>query len=279
MNGNNPETFGQTPAGNNPILPPSPPLIPSANASALVNASFQPLGSHPSEQVPITGIISAVEAILRQPRRVLFQLKQPNASRVTTALLIIAILCSLIYGIIVGTFSGGQQLWAAPVKIAAGLLIAGLICLPSLYIFSCLGGSQARLAEVFGLVAGLMTLMTVLLVGFAPVAWVFSQSTKSAAVMGTMHLGFWLVATIFGVRFMNSGFRYLGSKSEGGLRIWVVIFILVALQMTTALRPLIGTSDRFLPPQSEKKFFISHWLDCMKSEDRPNAVESSAAKY
>src|SRR5260370_41064186 len=105
-----------------------------------------------------------------------------------------------------GTFCRGAQVWAAPVKIAGGLLFSALICLPSLYIFSCLGGSKARLVEVVGLVAGLLLLMTVLLIGFAPVAWVFSQSTESVAAMGALHLAFWLISTCFGIRFINAGF-------------------------------------------------------------------------
>ena len=145
---------------------------------------------NPSEQAHIDGLVGAVEAILREPRRVLYHLSQPNAVPLIGGLLILAIACSLIYGLIVGTFSGGDQLWAAPVKVTAGLLISALICLPSLYIFSCLGGSHARLVEVFGLVAGLLTLLTVLLIGFAPVAWIFSQSTESVVAMGALHLTF-----------------------------------------------------------------------------------------
>jgi len=43
--------------------------------------------------------------------------------------------------------------------------------------------------------------MTVLLIGFAPVAWLFSQSTESLLLMGALHLVFWLIATYFGLRF------------------------------------------------------------------------------
>jgi hypothetical protein len=35
--------------------------------------------------------------------------------------------------------------------------------------------------------------------------------------------------------------------------------------MTTALRPIIGTADTFLPTQ--KQFFVSHWGDCLKVTD------------
>ena len=48
-------------------------------------------------------------------------------------------------------------------------------------------------------------------------------------------------------------------KSTAGIRVWTVIYLLVALQMTTALRPLLGKADTFLPP--EKKFFLAHWSD------------------
>ena len=172
-------------------------------------------------------------------------------------------MCSLIYGVVAGTFSGGDQLWAAPTKIAVGLMISALICLPSLYIFTCLSGSQARLVEVCGLLAGLLMLMTILLIGFAPVAWIFSQSTESLAWMGTLHLVFWFIATIFGLRFLEAGFSHSNARSHAGFHTWVIIFLLVALQMTTALRPILGKADTFLP--KEKQFFGAHWVDCLKA--------------
>src|SRR6266568_6344245 len=118
-----------------PIPPPPPPGYPSG----------RPLGELPEEREPIPNAIAAVEAILRQPRRVMYQLRQPGAGRLITSMVFVSIVCSLIYGIVIGTFSRGDQLWAAPVKIASGLLISALLCLPSLYIFTCLSGSRARL--------------------------------------------------------------------------------------------------------------------------------------
>jgi hypothetical protein len=181
-------------------------------------------------------------------------------------MLLITAASSLAYGAIMGTFSGGAQIWMASVKIAVGLAISGAICLPSLYILTCLSGSQARLVEVGGLLAGLLTLMTLLLIGFAPVAWIFSQSTSSLVSMGALHLVFWLVATAFGARFMIAGFSHSAAKSQAGLNIWLAVFVLVALQMTTALRPILGHSDTFLP--KEKQFFIGHWSDCIDEASR-----------
>jgi hypothetical protein len=110
-------------------------------------------------------------------------------------------------------------------------------------------------------------LTTILLIGFAPVAWLFSQSTKLIVWMGALHLLFWFVATVFGLRFLEAGFSHSHARSRAGFNTWVVIFVLVVLQMTTALRPIVGPTDRFFP--QEKKFFVSYWGDCMKelSED------------
>jgi len=231
----------------------------------------QPLGENPEEREPIPSLVGAIEAILRQPRRVMHQLRQPGCGRLISWMLLIAFACSLLYGLVVGTFSMGTQLWAAPVKIAGGLLISALICLPSLYIFTCLSGSQARLAEMSGLLVGLMLLMTILLIGFAPVAWLFSQSTESVAWMGALHLVFWSVSTFFGLRFLRAGFSHSQARSTAGFNTWVVIFMLVVVQMTTALRPIVGTADAFL--QQEKKFFVTYWGECLKA-GLPDSQES-----
>ena len=253
---------------NTPVPPRIPPqLPPSAGLS-----EPRPLGDDPAERAVIPHAFAAIEALLRQPRRLLFQLRQPGAGKLIAGMLFTALLCSLIYGVVAGTFSGGTQLWAAPVKIAAGLMISAAICLPSLYIFTCLSGSQARLTEVCGLLAGLLMLMTILLIGFAPVAWIFSQSTESLAWMGTLHLIFWLVATLFGVRFMKAGFSHANAKSQAGLNVWIVIFLLVVLRMTTALRPILGRSDSFFPV--EKKFFLGHWAEGLKLQ--PGGAKSDA---
>src|SRR5258708_39070348 len=106
--------------------------------------------------------------MLRQPRRIMFQLRQPGAGRLSLMMLAVTVLCSLLYGLVTGSFSLGDQLWSAPVKIVCGLLISGLICLPSLLLFTCLSGSQARLAGGFCLVAAGLLLPHLVALGFSP---------------------------------------------------------------------------------------------------------------
>jgi len=242
---------------NTPTPSAIPPQIP-ASALALPPAML-PLGENPDDREAIPNVVGAIESILRKPRRVMYRLRQPGSGGLILSMMMVAVCCALIYGVVVGTFSMGDQLWAAPVKIAGGLLFATLLCLPSLYIFTCLSGSQARLSEICGLVAGLLMLMTILLIGFAPVAWLFSQSTESIVWMGVLHLVFWFIATFFGLRFLETGFSHSKARSNAGLNVWIIIFLLVAVQMTTALRPIVGKAPTFMP--TEKKFFLTHWGD------------------
>src|SRR5215510_13434813 len=121
---------------NNPVPPPIPPQIPPPSGG------WGELGENPEEQQPIPGVAAAIESILRQPRRVMYQLRQPGAGKLVGAMVFLSVVCSLIYGLVVGSFSGGVQWWAAPLKIAGGLLVSTMICLPSLYIFACLSGSH-----------------------------------------------------------------------------------------------------------------------------------------
>jgi hypothetical protein len=271
MNENNPIP-PHIPSSAPPVPPPhaTPPLPPVPPVSS---HAPKPLGENPEERAPITSPIQAVEAILRQPRRVMYQLQQPGAGALMIYLMLVALFCAVVYGVVVGTFSMHEQLWIAPVKIAGGMLVSAFICLPSLYIFACLSGSRARLAEIYGLVMGMLMLTTILLIGFAPVAWLFSQSTESVNWMGTLHLIFWFIAALFGLRFLNTAFSHSQAKSNAGFNTWVVIFMLVVVQMTTALRPIVGSSDKFFP--TEKKFFLSYWADCLKDSAEKNNYERS----
>ncbi len=205
--------------------------------------------------------MNVVEALLKRPGRLLFELCGRRAGAVLLALLLPTTLGLLIYGLVAGSLTGGEQLWIAPTKIVVGSALAALICLPSLYIFLCLSGADVGGATVAGMLAAAVCLTALLLVGFAPVAWVFSQSTDSIAFMGGLHLVFWLVAVIFGLRLLGDAGRRVWGGGNGGLGVWMIIYIVVSLQMMTALRPIIGSADTLLP--TEKRFFMTHWVETL----------------
>jgi gamma-glutamylcysteine synthetase len=110
------------------------------------------------------------------------------------------------------------------------------------------------------MLVGALALTGLLLVGFAPVVWVFSQSTDSVPFMGFLALAFWVISLLFGMQLLKAATAAISPHSTTGyLSVWIMIFFVVTLQMSTALRPIIGTATDLLP--KEKRFFLAHWLD------------------
>jgi hypothetical protein len=66
-----------------------------------------------------------------------------------------------------------------------------------------------------------------------------------------------MITTGFDLRLLERGFHHLGAQ-DGMMRIWTIMFLPATLQMTTALRQLVGTAPTLLP--ATKQFFIAHWI-------------------
>jgi hypothetical protein len=243
-----------TPEDTTPPLPPEPPF---QDAPPKPRPPDERFALRPMEGPPRP--LAVVETLLKSPGRILFELRGARASVIGPALLAIGFLCLMVYGVVTGSLAGGNQLWIAPAKMLLGSALCALICLPSLFIFLCLGGADAKLRSVAGNLLASATLTSLLLLGFAPVAWVFSQSTDSVGLMAVLHLTFWAIALVFGLRLIGGGSRTS--------KVWIVIYTVVCLQMMTALRPIVGKADTFLP--GEKKFFLVHLAETLHGQPLP----------
>jgi hypothetical protein len=237
------------PSAHPPQLPPVPSVAPPGQPRPPFQLVLEPLDG-PADLGRI------FEAVLRRPGQVLHALG--SGSPAALVWLLALLLAGLaLFGFLLGLFSGGTQLWAAPLKVVLGAAASALICLPSFYIFLCLGGAPVRLKEACGLLLTGLTLVSLLLMALAPVVWLFTQATTSAVCMGFLALGFWLIAIGFGLRLILRGARLGGLSGARLMAVWTVIFLAVTLQMSTSLRPILGTSDRLLP--DERRFFLEHW--------------------
>lgn len=230
--------------------PPNPPPL-FTNSAQIV---FEPM---PGSATPAT----VLETLLKHPGQIIYDLFHERRGALLFWLFVLGLLGTSLYGVLIGAQSGGTQMLVAAVKLGLAALLAMLICLPSLYIFTSLDGIDAKIRSVSGALFAAVCLCAILLVGFAPVAWIFSQSTDSILFMGTLHLVFWAIGIRFGLRLIEAMSRFVGGRSRSHLKVWSAIFILVCLQMTTTLRPLMATSERFFP--TEKKFFLAHWFECL----------------
>jgi hypothetical protein len=122
------------------------------------------------------------EALLRRPQALVVRLAEPDHGA-TWRFAIMAVGSILLFGFVLGCFAKNEQLWAAPAKIASGLIFSGLICFPSLYIFSTLAGARVSMSQLAACLAGALALAGLLLLGFAPAVWIFAESTDSLGFM------------------------------------------------------------------------------------------------
>lgn len=238
-----------------------PPDIPKADRSVPVEALEKSVS-----------ISQTVQSLLKSPDGLAARIGEGGFGTLLRNLVIVCIACCIGYGLITGSFSGGTQWYASPIKILIGLFVTTLFCLPSLYIFACMSGADIRVGQITAILVAADTLTTILLIGLGPVTWVFSQSTNSVFFMGFLHFIFWLVSFGFGMKLILRLARHLKPKEGIYLKIWIIIFFLTSIQMMTALRPLIGSSEYLFP--KEKKFFLKHWIDTARS-DIKKQVETS----
>lgn len=207
--------------------------------------------------LPSRGALAVVEGLLKLPANVMHEVR--HGASMPWKLTAVVVTTMLVTGLCLAAFSGGLQFLMVPLKLSLGMLACALICLPSLYIFSALsGGGRVSLREAFGALMLGVALTGVLLVGFAPVSWVFSQATDSAGVIGALHLIFFLVSAHFGLRLTRRALAERAGRPVPALALWTFVFLLVVVQMSTTLRPLAGPFEGLaLAP---KQFFLEHWL-------------------
>ncbi|MEM7166747.1 MAG: hypothetical protein AAF581_14870 [Planctomycetota bacterium] len=225
---------------------------------------------HPSTEkarellvTPPKSLSQWLEALLKSPW-VFFELSRERRLRVVPmfGLLTFTSLCG--YGALMGTFEDPLQCYVPALKVATGMLLTALLCFPSLYIFVCLTGVDLKLGQALGLLTSAIALTAILLIGFGPVAFVFSVSVQSYFFMGVIHVCVWFVSLLFALRFLERGLTGLGVKSVGYIRFWGLILLVTTLQMSTTLRPLLGTAEETV--QTEKRFFVEHWALCLQHD-------------
>lgn len=232
------------------------PDIPAPTPSpATCHIKPDPMALLPME--PGTG--NVIAALLKTPGAILHELTGGGRPRLVVGSLIgITLMGLAVFGGITASISASQW-WHPVVKISAGTLFAAVICLPSLYIFAALSGIILPLRAVAGLLFSVTGLSALILTGFTPLIWVLGTSTASVIVPGALLLLVWLIAVFFGTGLLIRCGRALGMTHRLHLMLWSGMFLLVTLQVSCALRPILGAGKSFMP--QEKKFFLEHWAE------------------
>jgi len=209
-----------------------------------------------------------ISRLLKSPQSVALAIKHDeNLAREGAKMLGAALLCHAVFGFAVGFFSGYWEFvimatWKAPLI----ALCAMLLCFPSLYIFTAVLGSPMKVAQTFAFACACLATTGLILVALAPVAWLFAVSTQSLPFVVMMVFLMWLVALAFTSKFLSRAKDVGLLKRQTGLWLWFFIFILVTLQMTTVMRPILdGYYTCWFPAMDDKMFFLKHFGECFES--------------
>lgn len=225
-------------------VPPHVPSRPDVAASEVAP-------SRPAEEVTRCGI----GEVLREPGGFLDYACRMD--RVAPVLLFLAGVtaggCAL-FGAALGSFVDGTVAAWDALKLPGIVLFAFALCFPTLYVFACMSG--CRLAPLRLAAFGLTCTATLgcVMAALAPVLWLFAVSTESLVFF------VWFSCALAGVAVFSLQRPLLGAcerKILGtpvGMGAWLVVFVVVALQAATFIRPLLG-GDR--EPQG-RCFFLQH---------------------
>jgi hypothetical protein len=174
-----------------------------------------------------------------------------------------------VYGLAMGLYASmtrepgtSEQLLSSAMKVPLLFLLSLVVTLPSFVVFSALLGVKLSPREAVRVIVAAILVNVAVLASFAPILAFFTICTTSYPFLKMLNVLFFVVAGGIGVGF----FRKLVASLEKAhvperegvpqsptpeerltsrrlLRIWVVIYVLVAGQMAWVLRPLIGTPD------------------------------------
>lgn len=222
------------------------------------NQSATPPPIPSSDATADTGNI--VTSLLKSPVRVadVISRQQKGLLASAAALLGVAVVCHAVFGLAIGLFAGWGVAIMDVVKVPLVALCSLLICFPSLYVFACVAGSPLSISQTLALGCSCLAMIGLILVGLAPVVWLFAVSTESLPFIVILTFVLWIIAVSFAARYVGKLRANSLFQRQGGIKVWFLILVVVTLQMTTYMRPMLAKPESGWWTE-EKQFFLSHF--------------------
>lgn len=200
------------------------------------------------------GVLAAAERMLRGPGSV--PDAQARGARRLAALQCVVVF-GLFYGVLMGTFTGlapgrWMQLVYAGIKVPFLLIATFALSVPSFAVLNSLIGLREDLGAAIAAVMESQAVLTVALASLAPVTllWYVSSANYEAAILfNGLVFG---VAALMAQRSLRRSYADLirrDRRHRTTLRVWLVLYAFVGIQMGWVLRPFIGA------PQHPPSFF------------------------
>ena len=150
-------------------------------------------------------------------------------------------------------------------KLPALYLLTLLICLPTLYLFDVIFGSKRTFAQYVALLLASMSMISVMLCGFAPITLFFRLSINDHNFFRLLNIGVFALTGIIGIKFFHKAMISLIDPESESLpnrhkliRAWLILYGFVGSQLGWTLRPFFGTPGQpfALFREIESNFYI-----------------------
>ncbi len=217
---------------------------------------------HPMHDTSMTAAVAGniAACLLKAPTKVADVIAHQQKDLLATAgtLLAVAVVCHALFGLAVGLFAGWSVALMDVVKAPLIAVSSLLLCFPSLYVFACVAGSPLSILQTVALGCSCLAMIGLVLVGLAPVAWLFAVSTESLPFVVMLTVVLWAIAVSFAARYVGKLKANPLFQRQGGIKVWFLILVVVTLQMATTMRPMLAKPEKGWRT-SEKQFFLAHF--------------------
>lgn len=201
----------------------------------------------------MTGVLQNADRLLRPtgPR------PGPAYSPRLRDLILLILVFGLIYGAVMGTFSATSfersiQIVYSAVKVPILLLATFAISLPSFFVINTLVGLRNDFAQALRALIATQAGLTIILASLAPFTALFYASTAEynpSIVFNAFMFGVASFSAQFILRRLYRPLIQRDARHRLMLRLWLVIYVFVGIQMGWVLRPFVGS------PLSQPRFF------------------------
>ena len=209
-----------------------------------------------------------LDYILRAQTAVFEQIyTQQKLLKIILSMSVICTCLSAIYGLTMGMNHSFLLTISSAIKLPALFLLTAFICIPSLYTFNVLLGQKFKFLQTVALMIMTLGTTTILLASLAPLSFFFVLTTKNYFFLQLMHVAIFGLCGLYGVRYLYRGCSYIAFRMEQPLnklllKVWIVIYAVVGMQLGWRLRPFIGSPGspfEIIRSQKDGNFYISVW--------------------
>ena len=180
-------------------------------------------------------------------------------------LALVSLVGAAVFGFAVGSFVDLQVAFADSAKMVGVVAFSFALTYPTMYVFASISGSTLSPARLLGL--GLVATGTLgcILAALAPVLWLFSVSTETVGFIVVFAALLAGIGAFFAISALARARQSGVVASTAGLSTWFVVFVVVALQTVTLVRPMLAPLGSSRDP-SGKCFFLGHFARVVTNE-------------